>query len=159
MAQVQNNQSNDLLQQLLGGGGASQGLFGLGDVATGGLLGLAQGGLGAIGSLLSGPSQGEKNLQFTFKELQNQLGQTQLDPNQFLAQFMRENKERFDLADERQAARTGQDSFLTAAGNAQRREQASLNERGRLAVLAPQLQSQHDLGVLRQLAGVAAAQG
>ena len=148
----------NLLSSLTGGGG-SKGLFGLGDVATGSLLGLGKGLFSSLGDLFGGKSEGEKNLSSVFKQLQNQLGQTQLDPDQFMAQFFRENKERFDLADESQAKRTGMDSFLTHAANANRREKSALTERGRLAQLAPQLQSQHDLSILRQLAGVASAQG
>jgi len=98
-----------------GGGGkdkasAAGGLFGLGDFTSMGLLGLGGDLFKALGSLLGGESEGEKRAKKTFKMAQNRLGQSPLDPNQYLADFMRSMVPEWNQQGENIAKRTGLDS-------------------------------------------------
>lgn len=73
------------LMQMMQGGG----IFGLGDVATGGLFTAGGALLGGLGQLMAGPSWGEKAAKETYGLAKNRLGQSVLEPDQYLADFMR----------------------------------------------------------------------
>ncbi len=74
----------------------NKGLFGLGDVATGGLFSAGGAFLGGLGRLLGGKSEQEKfaeesrgRAEQVFNLARNRLGQSPFEPEQFLAEFKR----------------------------------------------------------------------
>ena len=147
------------LDQFLASGRASKGLFGLGDVATGGLLGMGQSLLGGIAGMFSGPSEGEKKLSQTYGLLQNKLGSDVLNPDQYLADYYRQNSERWGQQDEARASRVGMDSFLFANAARGERDRDALNYYGGMQSQADMLKSQQDMNILRQMAGIGASLG
>jgi len=109
----------------MGGGGSSggtdfksfmdmltnnKGLFGLGDLATGGLMGFGSSLLGGLGGLLAGKSDAEKRSEKTFNLAQNRLGQDVLQPEQYLAEYMRAAAPKFNAQAEGINRRLGLDS-------------------------------------------------
>jgi len=92
---------------MLGGGG---GLFGLGDLATGGLFSFGSGLLGGLGSLFGGKSDSEKRADKVFSLAQNRLGQDVLNPDQYLADYMRTMAPKFNMQGETMNRRLGLDS-------------------------------------------------
>ena len=88
------------LEMMQGGG-----LFGLGDTATGGLLSMG-GALGAgIADLIGGKSDAQKTASKTYGLAENRLGQNVLNPDQYMADYMRargpENARRSERLNER----------------------------------------------------------
>lgn len=84
------------ISSLLAMMGNNKGLFGLGDVATGGLFSAGGAFLGGLGRLLGGKSEQEKfagesraRAEQVFNLAQNRLGQNVIQPEQFLAEFKR----------------------------------------------------------------------
>jgi len=136
-----------------------KGLFGLGDVATGGLLGMGGSLLGGIGSLLGGDSAGEKKLKQTYGLLQNRLGGDVLNPEQYMANYHRSNAERWGREDEAGAKRVGMDSFLFHNASKGRRDRDALNYFGGMSAQGDMLKSQQDMMILRQMAGIGGALG
>jgi len=109
----------------MGGGGSSggidiksfmdmlsnnKGLFGLGDLATGGLLGMGSSLLVVLGGLLACKSDGEKRTEKTFNLAENRLGQDVLQPEQYLAEYMRAAAPKFNAQAEGINRRLGLDS-------------------------------------------------
>lgn len=71
----------DWLQKMMGGAGS---------MSWAGPAGMAGGALfGGLADLIGGPSQGEKDLEKVFSLAQNRMGQSVIDPSQYLAQYMR----------------------------------------------------------------------
>lgn len=91
-------------------GGAGGGLFGLGDVATGGLLSAGGALVGGLAGLVKGKSQAEKNREKVFNLAQNRLNQPVTDPQQGLAEFMRLQQERAGAIGERVNRQFGLDT-------------------------------------------------
>jgi len=69
--------------------GNNKGLFGLGDLGTMGLFSFGGSLLSGLGSLLAGESPGEKRTKETYGLARNRLGQSVIEPEQYLADFYR----------------------------------------------------------------------
>lgn len=118
---------NDLLK-LLGQsqGGKSQGLFGLGDVGTGGLFSAGGALFGGLADLLGGKSDAEKRSTETFDLARNRLGQSPFDPDQYLAELQRSLGPQFNQQAEGINRRLGLDSGV-AQGELARGQQSTLS--------------------------------
>lgn len=106
------------LMKILGGGG----FFGLGDIATGGLITGASALLGGLGGLLAGKSDAQKNAGKVFNLAQNRLGQSVLNPDQYLADYQRASRERNQAVGERINKQFGLDSGVAQSEMAYRME-------------------------------------
>lgn len=86
------------------------GLFGLGDTATGGLLSFGGSALEGIARMIGGPTAAQKAARKTYGLAQNRLGQNVLDPNQYMADYMRTRGPANERTAERLNQRFGLDS-------------------------------------------------
>ena len=146
-----------------GGGGLAGLLAGLGSTnpVTAGLFAGGQSLLGGLGGLLTGPSAQERRQEEAFKQgrqvfalAQNRLGQSVLDPNQYLAQYMQSLAPRFNRQAEAINARLGLDSGLAQKGLAAGRQSVEAGLFADISKLNAQLTSQQDqnlLGLMAQL--------
>ena len=118
----------------------SSGLFGLGDVATGGLFTAGGSLLGGLAGLFRGKSdleqlqedmlrqqmaaagQGSRMRQSAFNLAQNRLGQSVLEPEQYLADYMRSLTPTFNRQAEAVNKRLGLDSGVAQGELARSRE-------------------------------------
>jgi len=98
-------QQDDALTKLLGMLGNSGGMFGMGDTATGGMLSFGGSALEGIANMVSGPSRAQKTAKKTYNLAENRLGQNVLNPDQYMADYMRsrgpENARRSERLNER----------------------------------------------------------
>ena len=94
------------MMQALGG----KGLFGLGDMATGGLFGFAGNLLGGLGGLLGGKSDAEKRADQVYSMAKNRIGQNVLNPDQYLADYLRAAAPRMNMQAQGMERRLGLDS-------------------------------------------------
>lgn len=78
--------------------------------------GLSAGGAlaGGIGDLLTGPSEGEKKARDVYGMAKNKLGQSVLDPDQYLADYMRALAPQVNKKSAAIAKRTGMDSGVAS---------------------------------------------
>ena len=104
---------------------SNQGLFGLGDVATGGLLGLGTSLLGGIGGLLQGKTDAQKQAGMSIKEFQNMLGQDVINPEADIAAIQRSQRPGLSASAQRLDRRFGLDSGV-AAGELAHQQQSGL---------------------------------
>lgn len=100
------------------------GLFGLGDVATGGLLGAGTTLLTGLAGLLGGKSDAEKRSEKTFNLAQNRLGQDVLHPDQYFADYFRAMAPRFNQQADSITRRLGLDAGV-AQGELANSQQSS----------------------------------
>jgi hypothetical protein len=135
----------------LGGGGGQGGGLLQNPLFVNPVAAAAGGFAGGIADLFRGPSQGEQDLEKVFGLLQNRLGQSVLDPSQFLAQYMQSLAPQFNKQAAAIDVRLGLDSGA-AQGELARGQQgilarilADLNVKNQIAT------SQQDLSVLAQL--------
>ena len=118
----------DPLMALLGQlGKSNKGLFGLGDVATSGLLGFGGSLLGGLAGLVKGPSQAQKSAREVFNLAQNRMGQSVIDPDQYLADFMRMMGPRWNAEASAMDRRLGLDSGI-AQGELARSRQSGISQ-------------------------------
>lgn len=96
----------DLLNQLQN----NKGLFGLGDVATGGLLGFGTSLLSGIGSALSGPTRSQKEARNLLGEFRNAIGQDVFNPDSDIAAIQRAQMPQLQANAQRLERRFGLDS-------------------------------------------------
>jgi hypothetical protein len=105
--------------------------------------------LGGIGDLLSGPSESQKKARSVYGLAQNRLGQSVLDPTQYMAQYAQSLAPMFNRQAEGINARLGLDSGLAQQAMA-RGQQSSLS--GILADLSKfnaQATANRDMGLLQ----------
>ncbi len=141
-----------LLAALQGGAGA--GLFGLGDVATGGLLSGGTALLGGLSGLLQGESAAEKRQGKVFNLAQNRLGQDVLNPDQYLADFMRLQQERAGQVGERVNRQFGLDAGVGQSEFLRSTEPAIAQFMLQAKQQADVLKSQNDNALLSLMAGL-----
>jgi hypothetical protein len=87
-------------------------------------LGAAGSLIGGIGSLLQGPSWGDKKAKEVYSMAQNRMGQSPLQPEQYLAEFMRANAPRFNQQAEGIARRLNLDSGVAQGEMTQQQQPA-----------------------------------
>lgn len=114
--------SNNSLAELLSLLGNNKGLFGLGDVATGGLLSMGSTALGGIASLLGGKSDSQKSAQNVYNLAKNRIGQNVLDPSQYMADYQRASRDRNQAIGSRLDKQFGLDSGVGASSMAYQME-------------------------------------
>lgn len=88
----------------------NKGLFGLGDVATGGLLGFGTQLLSGIGSALTGPTRAQKESRNLLNEFRNALGQDVINPDANIAAIQRAQMPQLQANAQRLERRFGLDS-------------------------------------------------
>ena len=128
------------MMALFGGGG---GMFGLGDLATGGLFSAGGAALSGLAGLFGGPSEQEKGMKAqrlgredayqtsksrtgdVFSMAKNRMGQSPLDPNQYLADYMQSMAPMFNKDANRLGSTLGLDSGM-AQGAMMEKQQSSI---------------------------------
>lgn len=132
------------IMQMFGGGGGAPWWAGPAGMAGGALF-------GGIADLLGGKSQGEKDLEKVFSLAQNRMGQSVMEPTQYLAQYMRALAPQFNRQAEGINRRLGLESGA-AQGELARGQQSVLS--GILADLSKfnaQMTMNQDLGLLNMM--------
>jgi len=99
-----------LLDQL----NSNKGLFGLGDVATGGLIGAGTTLLGGLSGLLQGKTDAQKQAGMQLKEFQNLIGQDVFNPNADIAAIQQAQRPQLQANAQRLESRFGLDSGVAA---------------------------------------------
>jgi len=138
------------------GGNGLAGLLGLfGGLGTGGMgflptLGLQFGGslLKGLSGLLGGKSDAEKRAEQVFALAKNRLGQSVLEPEQFMAQYQRSLAPQFTQEREKFAKMAGIESPWAFGEYARNKESTLSGLLAKLNMLNAQLTTQKDLGLL-----------
>lgn len=102
--------NGNALQELMNALGASGGAFGLGAGPTGALFTAGSSLLSGIGDLIGGPSKSEKGANEIYNLAKNRLGQSVIDPDQYLSEYMRASRDRINAYGERLNRKFGLDS-------------------------------------------------
>lgn len=139
----------DLLKALQGGG-----LFGLGSAATGGLLGLGTSLLGGIAGLLGGETEEQKRAKQVFAMAKNRLGQNPLNPDQYMADYMRASQARNSAVGTRLDKQFGLDSGVGASEQAFRMESPLAEFMLNAKMSNDQLKSQNDNMLLQLMSSL-----
>jgi hypothetical protein len=113
---------------------------------------LAQGAgaiIGGIGGLLSGPSESQKKARSVYGLAQNRLGQSVLDPSQYLAQYMRALAPQFNQQAEGINKRLGLDSGMAQGALAQGQQSTLSGILADLGKFNAQATANRDMGLLQ----------
>jgi len=113
----------------------------------------------SLADMVGGPSSGEKRLKETYSKLSNRLGMDVLNPDQYLADYYRQNAERWGQQDEMRSKRVGMDSFLFANASRGQRDREALNYYGGMQAQNDLIKSQNDMNILRQMEEIGARLG
>lgn len=105
--------------------------------------------LGGLAGLIAGPSESQKRARTTFDLAQNRLGQSVLDPSQYLAQYMQSMAPRFGQQAERIGSRLGLDSGLAQKALAGQQQSVLSGIMADLMRFNAQATAQQDLGLLQ----------
>lgn len=141
-------------QQPSAGGGGSW-LTNMNPLVGSSLLNMAGGLAGGLAGLFRGKSDSQKRSGQVFGLAQNRLGQSVLDPQQYLAQYMRSLAPKFNKQAEGIGKRLGLDAGV-AQGEMARSQQSTLS--GLLANLSKfnaQMSTQRDMNLLQIMQGAA----
>ena len=154
---VQGNSGGQDWMEFLSKLGSGGGLFGLGDVATGGMFSAGSSLLGGLAGLLRGESKAEKRGNEVYNIAKNQMGQDVLDPDQYLAEYYRAIAPELNMIAEGANKRLGLDSGAAQGALAGQRQ--SLISRFYLDTLQQnaQLKSMRDQNLLALMAQFAEA--
>ena len=120
------------------------GLFGLGDIATGGLFSAGSSLLGGLGGLLGGKSDSEKRGDEVYNLAKNRMGQSVLDPDQYLADYKRSMLPEWNRSGEAINRRLGLDSGAAQSDLAYRRQSDEGGFLLNMKAKADQLKNQND---------------
>ena len=166
MADPINNFNSDWLS-MLGDGGQddsiakilsvltnNKGLFGLGDMATGGLLSMGSTALSGIASLIGGDSKAQKGAQNVYNLAKNRLGQNVLDPNQYMADYQRASRDRNQAVGSRLDKQFGLDSGVGASSMAYQMESPLAEFFLNMKTKNDQLKAQNDNALMSIMAQV-----
>ena len=105
--------------------------------------------LGGLSNLLSGPSQAQRSARSVFNLAQNRLGQSVLDPSQYLAQYMQALAPRFTQQSERIGSRLGLDSGLAQKALAGQQQSTLSGVLADLEKFNAQATANQDMGLLQ----------
>ena len=145
------------LGDLLGMLQNNKGLFGLGDVATGGLLGFGTQLLGGLGGMLQGKTDAQKEAKSTLGLLKNRLGQDVINPEAEIANIQRSQRPQMQAKAQLLERKFGLDSGVGAGQLAYDQESNFANALLGLRQQNAQLKSQNDNSLLSMIAQLSQA--
>ena len=105
--------------------------------------------LGGLAGLLSGPSDSQKKARSVYGLAQNRLGQSVLEPSQYLAQYMRALAPQFNQQAEGINKRLGLDSGMAQGAMAQGQQSTLSGILADLSKFNAQATSNRDMGLLQ----------
>lgn len=141
------------LMQQMGGGG----LFGMGDAATGGMFTLGGSVLGGLAGLFRGESEGSRKARRVFNLAQNRLGQSILDPDQYMMDYYRAMAPQWNRAGEDIGRRLGMDSGVARGAMIDRIQPSLAQMMFQLKSRNDELMSSRDSQLLQLMGGLTSA--